>query len=179
MTTLMLSHDGSLSARSAQAFSFSRCGVHPRHVRQREEKRRNYSVRRQGKKSFALVATDGWARTKEERKKEAERRKTLIRILRALRRVRLPAFHRGSCQRDASPQGSASGQASWDAGSTGVTRCLLSQSSGSTPRTGRNAGEHDARSRPGVAVTSRHARVPHPAPISRCRRLTSFHDERE
>src|SRR5579862_6155745 len=85
MTTLMLSHDGSLSARSAQAFSFSRCGVHPRHVRQREEKRRNRSVRRQGKKSFALVATDGWARTKEERKRKAERRKTLIRILRTLR----------------------------------------------------------------------------------------------
>src|SRR5579862_5962654 len=123
----------------------------------------------------------------EKRKRKAERRKTLIRILRNLfgrgsrlaRRVRLPAFHHGSCQRDASPQGSASGQASWDVVSTGVIRCRLSQSSGSTPRTGRNAGEHDARSRPGVAVTSRRPRVPHPAPISRCRRLTYFHDERD
>jgi hypothetical protein len=30
-------------------------------------------------------------------------------------RARLPAFHRGSCQGDFRPQGSASGQASWDA----------------------------------------------------------------
>src|SRR5579863_9717365 len=64
----------------------------------------------------------------------------------------------------AGPQGSAPGQASWDVVSTGVTRCLLSQSSGSTPRTGRSAGQHDARSRPGAAVTSRYARAPHPAP---------------
>jgi hypothetical protein len=36
--------------------------------------------------------------------------------------------------------------------SLGVIQCLLSQSSGSTPRTGRNAGEHDARTRPGAGV---------------------------
>jgi hypothetical protein len=64
----------------------------------------------------------------------------------------------------ARPQGSAPGQASWDVVLTGVTRCLLSQSSGSTPRTGHNASEHDARSRPRVAVTSRYARAPRPAP---------------
>ena len=62
----------------------------------------------------------------------------------------------------------ASGQASWDVAgrpalygrpnrgaqasrcSTGVTRARLSQSSGSTPRTGRSAGQHDARSCPGA-----------------------------
>ncbi len=93
---------------------------------------------------------------------------------RLARRARPSAFHHGSCQRDASPQGSASGQASWDVVSTGVIRCLLSQSSDSTSRTGRNAGEHDARSRPGVAVTSRRPRAPHPVPISQGHRLTSF-----
>ena len=62
--------------------------------------------------------------------------------------ARLSAFHRGSRQRDASPKGSGPGQASWDPVSAGVTRGCLSQSSGSTPRTGRNAGEHDARTRP-------------------------------
>ena len=108
--------------------------------------------------------------TKEE-SKEAERRQTRIQPphlsgcgARGAPRARLSASHHGSCQRDVGPQGSASGQASWDVVSPGVTRCLLSQSSGSTPRTGRNAGEHDAQSRPGVAVTSRHPRAPPPAP---------------
>ena len=45
---------------------------------------------------------------------------------------------------------STSGQVSWDAVPAGVTRFFLSQSSGSTPRTGRNTGGHDARSRPGA-----------------------------
>src|ERR1700761_1349866 len=66
----------------------------------------------------------------------------------------LPAFHHGSRQRDVGPKGSAPGQASCDLVSTGVTRGLLSQSSGSTPRTGRNAGEHDARTRPGAECMS-------------------------
>jgi hypothetical protein len=104
--------------------------------------------------------------------KEAERRQTRIQrphpagcgARRALR-ARLSASHHGSCQRDVGPQGSASGQASWDVVSPGVTRCLLSQSSGSTPRTGRNAGEHDAQSRPGTAVTSRRLREPTLAPL--------------
>src|SRR5580693_9766923 len=65
------------------------------------------------------------------------------------------------------PKGSAPGQASWDVVSTGVTRLRLSQSSGSTPRTGHSAGQHDARSRPGAAVTSRYARAPHPASSTR------------
>jgi len=75
----------------------------------------------------------------------------------------------GSSQRDVGPKGSGPGQASWDVVTRmirksglpvfrpdhpqlnkllGVIQCLLSQSSGSTPRTGRNAGEHDARTRP-------------------------------
>jgi hypothetical protein len=109
-----------------------------------------------------------------EKNKEAERRQTRSQrphpagcgARRALR-ARLSASHHGSCQRDVGPQGSASGQASWDVVSPGVTRCLLSQSSGSTPRTGRDAGEHDAQSRPGMAVTSRHARAPSLAPLAR------------
>jgi hypothetical protein len=120
-------------------------------------------------------------RCKRKKKKEAERQKTLIRILctlryssRLARRARLPAFHHGSCQRDFGPQGSAPGQASWDVVSTGVTRCLLSQSGGCTPHTGHSTGEHDAQSRPGVAVTSRYARAPHPVPINQGHRLTSF-----
>ena len=55
------------------------------------------------------------------------------------------------------PRLSTSGQVSWDAAlAAGVTRPRLSQSSGSTPRTGRNTGGHDARSRPGaVCETAR------------------------
>jgi hypothetical protein len=45
---------------------------------------------------------------------------------------------------------STSGQVSWDAVQAEIIRAFLSQSSGSTPRTGRNAGGHDARSRPGA-----------------------------
>jgi len=116
------------------------------------------------------------ASPKNERKKskEAERRQTRSQRphpagcgARGAPRARLSASHHGSCQRDVGPQGSASGQASWDVVSPGVTRCLLSQSSGSTPRTGRDAGEHDAQSRPGMAVTSRHARAPSLAPLAR------------
>jgi hypothetical protein len=64
--------------------------------------------------------------------------------------ARLSAFHHGSRRPDFGPDGSAPGQASWDAVRTGVTRPFLSQSSGSTPRTGRSTGEHDAQSRPGT-----------------------------
>jgi hypothetical protein len=56
--------------------------------------------------------------------------------------------------KDMAVLGSAPGQASWDVVLTGVTRAFLSQSSGSTPHTGRNAGEHDARSRPGADCKS-------------------------
>src|SRR5580704_9917368 len=68
--------------------------------------------------------------------KEAERRQTpgntaascdAARAL--LERARLTAFHHGSHLRELfHPKGSASGQASWDAVCTGVTRLRLSQS---------------------------------------------------
>ena len=64
----------------------------------------------------------------QKRRKEAERRQTLIRILRILRcgsrlleRAHLTAFHHGSHLRELfHPKGSASGQASWDLVCTGV-----------------------------------------------------------
>ena len=46
----------------------------------------------------------------------------------------------------------------------GVTHARLSQSSESTSHTGRNAGRHDAQSRPGAEVTSQDPRAPHLAP---------------
>ena len=82
--------------------------------------------------------------------------------------ARLSAFHRGSCRRGFRPFGATPGQASWDlAGrsirygrpnrgaetsrsSTGVTRARRSHSRECTSRTGRSAGQHDARSRPGA-----------------------------
>ena len=51
-----------------------------------------------------------------------------------LERARLSAFHRGSHLRELfHPKGSASGQASWDAVWTGVTRLRLSQSREAPP----------------------------------------------
>ena|GEM_PF-6842885 len=51
-----------------------------------------------------------------------------------LERARLTAFHRGSRLRELfHPKGSASGQASWDAVCTGVTRLRLSQSRDAPP----------------------------------------------
>jgi hypothetical protein len=53
------------------------------------------------------------------------------------------------------PNGSAPGQASWDAGPAGVTHLRLSQSRESTSHTGRSTGGHDTQSRPGTAVNRR------------------------
>src|ERR1700684_4378868 len=71
---------------------------------------------------------------------EAERRQTQIqpprlrRGARSAERARLSAFHRGSHLRELfHPKGSASGQASWDAVCTGVTRLRLSQSREAPP----------------------------------------------
>ena len=82
--------------------------------------------------------------------------------------ARLSAFHRGSDRWASRPAGATPGQVSWDAAgrpalygrpnrgaqasrsSTGVTRARLSQSRESTSRTGRSAGQHDARSCPGA-----------------------------
>src|SRR5579864_3621315 len=53
---------------------------------------------------------------------------------RSTERARLTAFHRGSHLRELfHPKGSASGQASWDAVCTGVTRLRLSQSRDAPP----------------------------------------------
>ena len=95
--------------------------------------------------------------SKLQRRREAERRQVRVapsasfqdaatRCLRSASARRRSTC--GSSQRDVGPKGSGPGQASWDVVSLGVIQCLLSQSSGSTPRTGRNAGEHDARTRP-------------------------------
>ena len=46
-------------------------------------------------------------------------------------------------------------------GPDGVTRPFLSQSRDSTSRAGRSTGGHDARSRPGAAVTNRRPQGPH------------------
>ena len=110
-----------------------------------------------------------------QRKKEAERRQTCSANLRISRcgaraagRARLSAFHYGSYRQGFRPLGAAPGQASWDAAGrsilngrpnrgaktlrsyTGVTRARLSQSRERTSRTGRSAGQHDARSCPGA-----------------------------
>ena len=56
--------------------------------------------------------------------------------------------------------GAAPGHASWDLVPAGVTRRLLSQSSGSTPRLGRSTEENDAQSRSGAGLRAR-AEAPH------------------
>ncbi len=89
--------------------------------------------------------------------------------------ARLSAFHHGSDRRGSRPFGATPGQASWDVAgrsvlygrpnrgaqasrcSTGVTRARLSQSRESTSRTGRSAGQHDARSCPGADCIVPHA----------------------
>ena len=108
-------------------------------------------------------------------KKEAERRQTCVANLRAFTGAartsgcaRLSAFHHGSYRQGFRPLGAAPGQASWDAAGrsirygrsnrgaktlrsyAGVTRARLSQSRERTSRTGRSAGQHDARSCPGA-----------------------------
>ena len=83
-------------------------------------------------------------------------------------RARLSASHYGSYRQGFRPLGATPGQASWDAAGrsiryarsnrgakilrsyTGVTRARLSQSRERTSRTGRSAGQHDARSCPGT-----------------------------
>src|ERR1700691_2706054 len=99
----------------------------------------------------------------EEEIKEAERRKTLFRNLRSLAgcgtaptfillrvrgrtqegAARLPAFHRGSCQRDSCiPNGSASGQASRGKRRkvAGVSRPAPAPVAASTSRAGHSVG---------------------------------------
>jgi hypothetical protein len=119
------------------------------------------------------------------KKKEAERRKTLFTNLcnlrcsaRLAKRARLPAFHRGSCQGSFRSQGSASGQATWDAAGALDPRTLAPTggrrpsaairalpgpacpSPVSTSRAGHSAGGHDARAARERTVSFR-PRAPH------------------
>ncbi len=159
--------------RGEKAISFSRCGLHPsyRHATRisplsaptfaREHRRWSPVPSRS-----ALQATN--VRRKKARKRNADRRVANLRTFRVRRAQSAARSPLGVPPRllpeGHSSQGSASGQASWDVVSPGVTRCLPVPVQRSTPRAGRNAGEHDAQGRPGVAVTSRHARAPPPAP---------------
>ena len=110
--------------------------------------------------------------TKEKRKRNADRRVQPTSASRDAARTsgcaRLSAFHYGSYRQGFRPLGATPGQASWDAAGrsirqarsnrgaktsrsyTGVTRARLSQSRERTSRTGRSAGQHDARSCPGA-----------------------------
>ena len=102
-----------------------------------------YKQKKQGKRN---APKDAWTNRRARRGAAA----------RSAERARLSAFRYGSHPRGVSPWGATPGQASWDADAivirqAGVTRPFLSQSSGSTPRTGRSTGEHDARSRSGAA----------------------------
>jgi hypothetical protein len=112
------------------------------------------------------------AMTKEKRKRNADRRVCPTSASHDAARTsgcaRLSAFHRGSCRQGFRPLGATPGQASWDVAGrsirygrpnrgaktsrsdTGVTRARLSQSRERTSRTGRSAGQHDARSCPGA-----------------------------
>ena len=113
------------------------------------------------------------AMTKEKRKRNADRRVHPTSASRDAARTsgcaRLSAFHHGSYRQGFRPLGATPGQASWDAAGrsirqarsnrgaktsrsyTGVTRARLSQSRERTSRTGRSAGQHDARSCPRAA----------------------------
>ena len=164
------------AGRGEQALSFSRCDPHPSHRHAVRISSLSAPIFARECRRWIPVSSRSALRATNVRKesKEAERRQTRSQRphpagcgARGAPRARLSASHHGSCQRDVGPQGSASGQASWDVVSPGVTRCLLSQSSGSTPRTGRNAGEHDARTRPGTAVTNHRPREPSLAPLAR------------
>src|ERR1700733_8110231 len=116
--------------------------------------------------------------------KEAERRQTQVTNRRILRhgarsteRARLPAFHRGSHLRELfHPKGSASGQASWDAVCTGVTRLRLSQSRDAPPTPVIMPG--DMMPKPPEGGLQIHPRAPHPLHLSACLRKASF-GERE
>jgi hypothetical protein len=121
---------------------------------------------------FALPTLRSAMTTKEKRKRNADRRVQPTSASRDAARTsgcaRLSAFHYGSYRQGFRPLGATPGQASWDAAGrsirygrpnrgakisrsyAGVTRARLSQSRERTSRTGRSAGQHDARSCPGA-----------------------------
>src|SRR5580693_5616611 len=98
-------------------------------------------MKERGGASVSLFATPVSPKADNKKMKEAERRQTpgttaaSCDAARAhTERARLPAFHHGSHLRELfHPKGSASGQASWDAVCTGVTRLRLSQSREAPP----------------------------------------------
>jgi hypothetical protein len=114
------------------------------------------------------------------KKGEAERRQTqgttaascdAARAL--LERARLTAFHRGSHLRELfHPKGSASGQASWDAVCTGVTRLRLSQSRDAPPTPVVMPGDMMPKP-PGSGLQIR-PRAPHPLHLTACLRKASL-----
>jgi hypothetical protein len=88
-------------------------------------------------------------------------------------RARLSAFHRGSHLRELfHPKGSASGQASWDAVCTGVTRLRLSQSREAPPAPVIMPG--DMMPKPPESGLQIRPRAPHPLHLSACLRKASF-----
>jgi hypothetical protein len=88
-------------------------------------------------------------------------------------RARLSAFHHGSHLRELfHPKGSTSGQASWDAVCTGVTRLRLSQSRDAPPTPVVMPG--DMMPKPPESSVQNHPRAPHPLHLSACLRKASF-----
>jgi hypothetical protein len=88
-------------------------------------------------------------------------------------RARLSAFHHGSHLRELfHPKGSASGQASWDAVCTGVTRLRLSQSREAPPTPVIMPG--DMMPKPPESSVQNHPRAPHPLHPSACLRKASL-----
>ena len=84
-------------------------------------------------------------------------------------RARLSAFHHGSHLRELfHPKGSASGQASWDAVCTGVTRLRLSQSREAPPTPVIMPG--DMMPKPPESGLQIHPRAPHPLHLTACLR---------
>src|ERR1700733_9919963 len=92
-------------------------------------------------------------------------------------RARLPAFHRGSRQRDFRPEGSASGQASRKRRASCGVPHAPSRLQRSTSRAGRNAGRHDARAARVRSVSFR-PRAPHSLRLQEVPSLKASFNER-
>ena len=100
---------------------------------------------------------------------DADPTAALARGARSAERARLSAFHRGSHLRELfHPKGSASGQASWDAVCTGVTRLHLSQSREAPPTPVIMPG--DMMPKPPESGLQIHPRAPHPLHLTACLR---------
>ena len=146
---------------------------------QRDPRRSFVEARCELRKSSSLSTTRHLLLSSLTKEEEAERRQTLIRILRILRcgsrllrRAHLTAFHHGSHLRELfHPKGSASGQASWDAVCTGVTRLRLSQSRDAPPTPVVMPG--DMMPKPPESELQIRPRAPHPLHLTACLRGAS------